>query len=160
MRTLLLLLLAAALPVAAQTPPRVRVFVDTPTADQGFVDQALQDRLDSTQNLTKSLKGKSKWIEVVTDATQADLTVSVTSREMVATGTTRKAFSPLNAAISGNEQAEKAPQVTVLVRTRAGFETTVHGKTMTQRWSEAASSAAYQIETFVKSNSAKLLADR
>jgi hypothetical protein len=106
---------------------RVRIFVETPVAEQGFVDRALQDRMDSTKDLAKALKGKDRWIELVADAAQADLTVSVTGRQMMPTGATRKASTPLAGAINGDEQKETAPEVTVLVRTRAGFETTIRG---------------------------------
>jgi hypothetical protein len=65
----------------------VTVAIVTPTAD--FVDQAQQDRLDTSKDLRESLGGRKKVMQLVEDPSVATLVLEVLGRGVEVGDTSR-----------------------------------------------------------------------
>ena len=139
---------------AAQTPVAVAVIVQTAQ----FEDQAQKDRLDSARDLKAYLRDKKKTLRLVETPAEAVVIVEVLGR-----GIQTQDTKSLERSASGRVEQRSDKDKVLRVKLSVGeYSTEIEGRSadgeyvITTSWTQAAMLAAIKIDTWIKTNRAKL----
>ena len=151
---ILVVLLLSPVVSAAQTPVPVAVIVQT----SQFEDQAQKDRLDSARDLKVYLRDKKKTLRLVETPAEAVVVIEVLGR-----GIQTQDTKSLERSASGRVEQRADKDKVLRVKLSVGeYSTEIEGRSadgeyvITTTWTQAAILAAIKIDTWIKTNRAKL----
>jgi hypothetical protein len=136
--------------------PVIPVYVVQPTGE--FVDAALKDRQDSTQDVIKKLRRKEKTLVLVDSPDKAVVIIDILRRGVDETGDSTLSRNTLN----GTVDAQAVKGYVVRARLTVGdYTTEVTGISIASElypatWGSAAGMVATEIDKWIKANRAKL----
>jgi len=156
-------LVLAVAPTVLATPQKkvvepIKVYIFTAQNSGGFTDEDYSQRIHSVHDLTNTL-GKKKVIRLVHTESEADVSLEVLGRGYEETGSETTYQNPLGGLTTSNDAI-----AAVRVGLKAGIYSTMIVGTAPpgtiRTWWFAAAVAANDIESWVKANHDRLIAQR